>query len=590
MASYEDFIDKHRNQLNASGVPELYWRKLHIKITEELFDGGETFELLRIDYGDEIKEKTDPVWQLRSKRIVNRNDPDSIYLIDHAWTFRVENARKQLREIDGLCRRMCFIMGLDETKETAETIDEIFEEMWRHVNTYSIINATEIEDRLPVYYVMDELGSGVQHGDEPNVRVVPFVYLDQQIVYSLLFPISTIESNEIIRRDYAEGVTEPLERAAILLPWQPATFDEIGYENVEVGDDYFVTGRVQETLPTINEVSGSKDQYKVYTEYVYVAKYLKSPRFVLVENEDEADIWWLTRHFKDYAELFTTNRYVNQFPYEYVVTVKDLLPLVMRRSKSAECLPITYNLKNELPQFVNCYRERASRDLDNHWIVKPFNLARGLDTHVTNNLNYVLRLTRTGPKVAQKYIERPLLFYRDDIKARVKFDVRYVILLKSCSPLDLYVYNNFFVRFANAEYALSDLDDYKCHFTVMNYKEDEQLKDMLCDEFKLEFDRQQQQTNWHSVDVKIREVIKEVFVAATRYEPPRGIAQCARSRALYAADLMLEKTIDGDVKPKLLEINWTPDCRRACEYYPSFYDEVFHLLFLDEVSDAFCKL
>jgi tubulin--tyrosine ligase-like protein 12 len=41
------------------------------------------------------------------------------------------------------------------------------------------------------------------------------------------------------------------------------------------------------------------------------------------------------------------------------------------------------------------------------------------------------------------------------------------------------------------------------------------------------------------------------------------------------------------MQPKLLEVNWSPDCQRACQYYPDFYDDVFGLLFLDEEKDVF---
>jgi tubulin--tyrosine ligase-like protein 12 len=69
---------------------------------------------------------------------------------------------------------------------------------------------------------------------------------------------------------------------------------------------------------------------KVYAQYSEVCKALKHPDFTLVSTPDEADILWLTGHFKDFSSL-GPNRLVNQFPYESVITVKDLLCIVCRR-------------------------------------------------------------------------------------------------------------------------------------------------------------------------------------------------------------------------------------------------------------------
>ena len=53
-------------------------------------------------------------------------------------------------------------------------------------------------DESAVWYLMDELGSSIQHSDTPNVSVVPFLYLpngkidDDAVAYSILFPIKDI--------------------------------------------------------------------------------------------------------------------------------------------------------------------------------------------------------------------------------------------------------------------------------------------------------------------------------------------------------------------------------------------------------------
>lgn len=593
--TYKVFLSIHKNQLVTSDIPERFWPIVYDKITKETFDAGNYFELLRVDYGDKVRNDYDPVWQVRIKSFMDHSDPNNVFLIDHAWTYRVEQAKKQLREIDSLRCRMCFLMGIDvNPKETDidSLVDKIFDESWRYCNTYSIGNAANVEERIPVWYIMDELGCGIQHDEEPNVRIVPLFYVHQQITYSLLFPIKSLDAEETICRDFVEGNTNEETRAALLLPWRRDERFKGNFDNVNVDGSYFLCGHIAESLVADNSTVNVPecDRYRVYTECEYVSKYLTETTFVLTENRDDADILWLTEHFKDYDELSSQVKYVNQFPYEFVITVKDLLPVTCRRNDIyPRWLPITFNLKNELVRFVNCFRHRQEHDVDNHWIVKPFNLARGLDTHLTNNLNYILRLPCTGPKIVQKYIEKPLLFHRDDC-GNVKFDVRYVILLKSCKPLEVYVYKNFFLRFANVPYDLHNLDCYEKHFTVMNYRSSN-LKAMLCKDFVVEFKRQHN-VDWHEIiERKIHAMMRDIFVSAVKEEPPLGIGHNRQSRALYAMDLMLEKDDSNEIEPKVLEINWMPDCKRACEYYPQFYNDIFKLLFHNEFNaEVFYKI
>ena len=69
-----------------------------------------------------------------------------------------------------------------------------------------------------------------------------------------------------------------------------------------------------------------------------------------------------------------------------------------------------------------------------------------------------------------RYLHDPVLFDREEI-GMVKFDIRYILLLHTVKPLQVYAYNRFWLRFANQEFELKDLDVYEKHFTVMNYKE-----------------------------------------------------------------------------------------------------------------------
>lgn len=600
----ENFINSHRVQLKASGVPEHFWPPLHRKLLNQEFDAGKVFTLVQIDYEGEERTEFDP----KSRALVTAesgiycHNSEHIYLIDHAWTFKVEEAKKQLREMAPLRKRMGDIVGIDDQLPEEEAVEEIFKKLWLFCNFYRIASAESPEGQIPIWYVMDELGSAIEHSHNPNFRLVPFFYLPEQMTYSLLFPIADCEHSEIVRRDFVENVTDPESRAVLLLPWVYNSFEDVNFEHIIPEESYFLSGHVKESLPDLTKLEGSESRgyFKVYTEYDLIKEYLKDPRFEFVESEDDADILWYTKHFKTFEELSQTpNKFINQFPFEYVITIKDLLCIVCRRKNyqvtkdldmKPTWLPITYNLMTELQQFVSYFQNRKKLQLDNHWIVKPFNLARSLDVHITDNLNYILRLPATGPKIAQKYIHDPVLFYREDC-GKVKFDIRYVILLKSSKPLKAYIYRNFFLRFANKPFEMKDFEDYEKHFTVMNYREGSELKHILCHQFKDAWHEQYPAYSWSDVENSILNMLREIMECAVMEDPPCGIAESPQSRAVYAADIMLEWSKDREIQPKILEINWTPDCKRACEYYPSFYDDIFKLFFLDEENtDVFYSI
>ncbi|XP_015591188.1 tubulin--tyrosine ligase-like protein 12 [Cephus cinctus] len=608
---YHQFLQIHQPQLHSSGVPKIFWETLFKKLSGQVFDSGLIFQLARIDYEDSERNPTDPIWTLlvSVENGISAQDPNNIYLVDHAWTYDANNARQHLSQVPGLLERMCNLMGFDSDRAEDEKMEFVLFEMWRYNQSFSLGNAATIEDRMPIWYIMDELGSAINHSDEPNFRAIPFFYIPEGVTYTLLFLIKDVKYEEEVTRDFVEGQTnDPEKKRALLLPWKDSSFIDESFVRTEPDESYFLAGHIKETLPEAIDVESYRRppgvKLKVFSQYVFVNEYLTDSEFEIVNNAQDADILWLTRHFKDYNELSINSPHVfiNQFPFENVLTIKDLLSIICRRKAmdrqyDTETLetypswvPTTFNLVTELVKFVSYYQQRESKGLENHWICKPWNLARGLDTHVTNNLFYILRLPSTGPKIVQKYISNPVLYTRSDI-GKVKFDVRYIVLLKSIKPLKVYAYSNFFLRFANKEFALNNFDVYEQHFTVMNYAEGTPLCHIKCVDFIQEWEKQYPNFSWkESTEPKIFEMLRDVFEAAIAAEPPKGIAHNPQSRAVYAVDLMLEWK-NEEIQPVLLEVNFSPDCKRACEYYSNFYNDIFKCLFLNvENPEVFHEL
>lgn len=607
ICSYKTFIAAHKPQLLLSGVPEYFWPTLCKKLKDQIFDSGAAFQLVKIDYDEEERRPYDPLWSVMAITDIDRTDSSHIYLIDHAWTFKANNIKNNLRNVPVLLERMCNLMQIT-SENIEEQINDVSKCVWKYANTYAVDSEElSVEDRVPVWYVMDELGSGITHSDDPNFRIVPFIYIPEQITFTLLFPVENVEEGDIITRNFIEGsYSNSKQRETMLIPWQHYDNFDDDFDQIEPDTNYFLEGHIVESLPTLEFLENRErsSTLKVYSEYEFINQYLNTPEFEIVNNEDEADVLWYINHFKNFRELSVNfpNKFVNQFPFEYVITIKDLLAIVARRlqdglsdSRNAldtlpTWLPTTFNMKTELPQLAAYYMQRKKQDLNNHWICKPYNLARGLDTYITDNLDFLCRLPLSGPKIAQKYIENPVLFERPDI-GKVKFDVRYVILLKSVDPTEVYIYKNFFLRFANKAFALDNFEDYEQHFTVMNYSEGVSLFKLLCADFKEAWNKQYPCHNWDGIEKSIFKMFSELFTAAAIKPPPCGIARSPQSRALYAADIMLSWSDDNKkIQPKLLEINWMPDCKRACEYYPNFYNDIFSTLFLDKDVSTCIKI
>ncbi|XP_060605617.1 tubulin--tyrosine ligase-like protein 12 isoform X1 [Ruditapes philippinarum] len=549
--TYEEFLLVHQNQLENSCVPQLYWAALFRKLKNEIFDAGEVFQIQCVEQevDDEVSEGNEENAASRNtwRVIVNNEDgikcidKKHIYLIDHAWTYRVHEARQYLMQVAGLKERMCALMDVPiENREEKEVIDDILKEMWKFNNTYSIGNyELGTNERLPIWYVMDEFGSRIQHSDMPSFKMAPFMYGPQNLAFSIIWPVRDLEKGEEVTRDYVPNIQHPVRRKALLLPWIPCDFTDISYEQPEPDPSFFSAHRIEEdTGPGLTDVPPlpTDRKLKVCLDYPQSPE-LTDSRFVMVETGEEADILWTRHSFKEYCSLYGggTYKYINQFPSEQCLTVKDLLPIVCRRAGSGKFdpetlegspkwLPVSFNLNTEMDKFVSYFQHREEKGLDNVWILKPWNLSNSADITVSNDINQIVRFSESGPKIACKYISDTVTIYREDIKSDVKVDFRFLVFMASKNPLKLWVYKPFSVRRGHKQYELTDFDDFLRHLTYVGlYEYNVYRPGMYTEQFIEPFEAENPGFKWETIEAEIHKMFLEVFQAATSKDPPAGL-------------------------------------------------------------------
>ena len=55
------------------------------------------------------------------------------------------------------------------------------------------VHVQSAEERVPVWYIMDEFGSQVQHSDQPSCGMAPFFYTHGQVAYTVLWPLQDLQ-------------------------------------------------------------------------------------------------------------------------------------------------------------------------------------------------------------------------------------------------------------------------------------------------------------------------------------------------------------------------------------------------------------
>lgn len=187
----------------------------------------------------------------------------------------------------------------------------------------------------------------------------------------------------------------------------------------------------------------------------------------------------------------------------------------------------------------------------NIWILKPSSLSRGRGITVASSLSEILKLikNRENSFVIQKYIEKPLLF-----KGK-KFDIRQWVFITSWNPLEIWIYDEFYIRVASRKFNINQIKDLFSHLTNnsvnkknLDYEEDECF--LSQEEFK----------NWMDEIKKGKEYTK---ILKQIEDQVRWSLSCGQEKIKHRENTCeffgFDFSIDEDFKVWLIEINSSPD-------------------------------
>jgi len=226
-------------------------------------------------------------------------------------------------------------------------------------------------------------------------------------------------------------------------------------------------------------------------------------------------------------------------------------------------------LEKKLPQYkMNGYR--------NIWVMKPSNLSRGRGVIMCTTLEPVyqcLNATNSNGLVIQKYIENPSLILNR------KYDIRQWVLVTSLEPLNIWMWDEPYLRFSAEDFSFDDLNNQFAHLTnnsiskySKNFKTEKKIEgDMWSlEEFKKYLNEKYKKNLWPEIQKKIQNIVLLTLIAGKSEIQMRN-----NSFELFGYDVMF----DDEMNIYLIEINASPAMDYSTKITERLVKEMIETLF-----------
>ncbi|XP_061635085.1 tubulin polyglutamylase TTLL7 isoform X2 [Phyllopteryx taeniolatus] len=307
------------------------------------------------------------------------------------------------------------------------------------------------------------------------------------------------------------------------------------------------------------------------TKYEIVRIVINEMDFLKTRDDDEtANLIWSdssVQHEK-IAELRNYQR-INHFPGMGEICRKDCLArnmskMIRCQSQEYSFVPKTWIFPAEYTQFQNYVKELRRKRKQKTFIVKPANGAMGIGISLIRNCE---KLPAQEHFIVQEYLEKPFLM------EGYKFDLRIYILVTSCDPLRIFLYNDGLVRMGTEKYhAPSEANLSQLYMHLTNYSVNKHNENFERDETvnkgskrSISWFTQFLHTNGYDV-VKFWGDVSELVVKTLIVAEPHVLhayrmcrpGQPPGSDSVCFEVLGFDIILDRKLKPWLLEINRAP--------------------------------
>ncbi|EDV26522.1 uncharacterized protein TRIADDRAFT_22537 [Trichoplax adhaerens] len=287
-------------------------------------------------------------------------------------------------------------------------------------------------------------------------------------------------------------------------------------------------------------------------------------RFGLKEVGEDEDwsLYWTDSSIA-LERVLEMKRYqkVNHFPGMSEICRKDLLVRNMNRlyklfPEEYKIYPRSWCLPADYSDLMAYSRSKKNKT----YIIKPENSCQGKGIYLVKNIKDI---KPNEHAVCQRYISKPMLL------DSYKFDLRVYVLVTSCDPLRIFVYEDGLVRLATTKYidpTTNNVDNTYMHLT--NYAINKNSKDFIRDEEsgskrKLTTLNKWFKNNGYDVD-KIWKDIEDIIIKTLITAHPilvHNYRTCFPNHNKGCACfeiLGFDVILDKKLKPWLLEVNHSP--------------------------------